>query len=98
MEGVEVPEAGDGPGVAQVHVLHLAEEAAQLGHGLAVVLLNRILLLVITIRTCLMIKANSHPSDIVIYPHPPARVEAAHAAGELLHQVQVAAVGFRAPE
>ena len=45
MEGVEVPEAGDGPGVAQVHVLRLAEEAAQLGHGLAVVLLNRILLL-----------------------------------------------------
>ena len=43
MEGVEVPEAGDGPGVAQVHVLRLAEEAAQLGHGLAVVLLNRIL-------------------------------------------------------
>ena len=45
MEGVEVPEAGDGPGVAQVHVLRLAVEAAQLGHGLAVVLLDRIFLL-----------------------------------------------------
>ena len=45
-----------------------------------------------------VIRANSHPGDIVIYPHPPARVEAAHIPCQLLYQVEVAAVGRRAPE
>ena len=45
-----------------------------------------------------MLRTNSHPGDIVVYPHPPARVEAAHIPGQLLHQVEVAAVGIRAPE
>ena len=35
--------------------------------------------------------------DVVVYPHPPARVEAAHIPCQLLHQVEVAAVGLRAP-